>query len=152
VSGPGFSPVKVSRGLAAGDVDNDGNLDLLVTHNGQTADLLRNEGGTGNNALLVRLVGKKSNRDGIGARLRLTAAGKTQVREVKAGSSYLSQNDLRAHFGVGRATRIDRLEVRWPAGGTDVIPDVPVNQIITVVEGQGLAGRTPLVARNPSAR
>jgi hypothetical protein len=147
VSGPGFSLVKVSRGLAAGDVDNDGNLDLLVTHNGQTADLLRNGGGTGNNALLVRLVGRKSNRDGIGARLRLTAAGKTQVREVKAGSSYLSQNDLRVHFGLGRATRIDRLEIRWPAGGTDVIPDVPVNHIITVVEGQGLAGRTALAGK-----
>jgi hypothetical protein len=147
LSGPGFSLVKVSRGLAAADVDNDGALDLLVTHNGQAVDLLRNEGGARNNALLVRLVGTKSNRDGIGARLRLTAAGKTEVREVKAGSSYLSQNDLRAHFGIGRATRIDRLEIRWPAGGTEVIPNVPVNHIITVVEGQGMTGRTPFIRK-----
>jgi hypothetical protein len=141
-SGPGFALVKVSRGLAAGDIDNDGDLDLLVTNNGQTADLLRNDGGNRNSGLLVRLVGKKSNRDGIGARLRLVADGKTAVREVKAGSSYLAQNDLRVHFGVGRASEIDRLEIRWPAGGIDVIRNPPVNHIITVVEGEGLTNRT----------
>jgi len=143
VSGPGFALERVHRGLAAGDFDNDGDLDLLVTSNGQTVDLLRNDGGNQNNALLLRLVGKKSNRDGIGARLRITAGAKTQVREIKAGSSYLSQNDLRAHVGVGRESLIDRLEIRWPGGGTDVLRSLPVNSIVTVVEGEGTTTRTP---------
>ncbi len=148
-SGPGFALERVHRGLAAGDFDNDGDLDLLVTSNGQTVDLLRNDGGNRDNALLVRLVGKKSNRDGIGARLRVTAGGKTQVREVKAGSSYLSQNDLRAHVGVGRETIIDRLEIRWPGGGTEVLRNLPVNNILTIVEGEGTTARTPLMRGNP---
>jgi len=124
----------------AGDVDNDGDLDLLVTNNGQTADLLRNDGPAGR-ALVVRLIGTESNRDGIGARLRLTAAGRTQMREVKAGSSYLGQNDLRQHFGLGDGTRAERLEVRWPSGRVDVVQDLPVDQIVSVREGSGLVDR-----------
>jgi hypothetical protein len=141
-AGPGFALEKVGRGLAAGDIDNDGDLDLLVTNNGQTADLLRNDGEHGN-ALLVRLVGTRSNRDGVGARLRLTTATRTQIREVKAGSSYLSQNDLRQHFGLGTSQRADRLEVRWPSGGVDTLQNVPANQIITVREGEGIVGQVP---------
>src|SRR5207302_10740626 len=99
-AGPGFALEKVGRALAYGDIDNDGDPDLLVTNNGQTADLLRNDSGHRQNALIVRTIGVKSNRDGVGARLRLTAGGRTQVREVKAGSSYLSQNDPRIHFGL----------------------------------------------------
>src|SRR4029077_9303610 len=94
-AGRGFALVKVGRALAAGDIDNDGDLDLLVSNNGQTADLLRNDGGNKGNSLLLRLVGKKSNRDAIGARVRVTTGTKTQVREVKAGSSYLAQSDSR---------------------------------------------------------
>jgi len=124
----------------AGDVDNDGDLDLLVTNNGQTADLLRNDGPAGH-ALVVRLIGTQSNRDGVGARLRLTAAGRTQVREVKAGSSYLGQNDLRQHFGLGGGARVERLEVRWPSGRVDVVQDLPVDHIVSVREGSGLVER-----------
>ncbi len=120
-SGAGFASEKVGRTLVAGDIDNDGDLDLLVTNNGGNAELLRNEGGTGNNAVLIHLVGTKSNRSAAGARVRLTAGGTTQVREVKAGSSYLGQNDLRVHVGLGKATRIDRLEVRWPNGQNEVV-------------------------------
>jgi len=141
-AGPGFALEKVSRGLAAGDIDNDGDLDLLVTNNGQTADLLRNNGDHGN-ALVVRLVGKESNRDGIGARLRLTTGTVTQLREVKAGSSYLAQNDLRQHFGLGTNQRVDRLEVRWPSGRNDVLPNVPANQIITIREAEGIVRTSP---------
>ena len=141
-AGPGFALEKVSRGLAAGDIDNDGDLDLLVTNNGQTADLLRNNGDHGN-ALVVRLVGKESNRDGIGARLRLTTGTVTQLREVKAGSSYLAQNDLRQHFGLGTNQRVDRLEVRWPSGRNDVLPNVTANQIITIREGEGIVRTSP---------
>jgi enediyne biosynthesis protein E4 len=146
-AGPGFAVEKVGRSLAAADIDNDGDLDLLVTNNGGTVDLLRNEGGRENNALLVRLVGGRSNRGGVGARLRLTAGAATQVREVKAGSGYLGQSDLRVHFGLGRATRADRLEIRWPAGETETIQNVQANQILTIVEGKGVTARTPLVRR-----
>jgi hypothetical protein len=141
-AGPGFALSKIGRGLAAGDIDNDGDLDLLVTNNGQTADLLRSDGERGN-ALLVRLAGRQSNRDGIGARLRLTAGTRTQVREVKAGSSYLGQNDVRQHFGLAAMTRADRLEVRWPTGKTDVVENVEANQIITIREGDGIIAATP---------
>ena len=143
-AGPGFALEKVSRGLAVGDIDNDGDLDLLVTNNGQTADLLRNDGNRGNHALLVRVIGKESNRDGIGARLRLTVGARTQIHDVKAGSSYLGQNDLRQHFGLGPARTADRLEVRWPSGRIEVVHHVPANQIITIREGEGIVGGQPL--------
>jgi len=142
-AGPGFALEKVSRGLVSGDIDNDGDLDLLVTNNGQTADLLRNDGGSRGNALLVRLIGTESNRDGVGTQLRLTTGTRTQVREVKAGSSYLGQNDARQHFGLGTLTRVDRLEVRWPSGRTELLQNVAANQIITVREGHGIVGRLP---------
>jgi hypothetical protein len=165
-AGPGFALEKVSRGLVSGDIDNDGDLDLLVTNNGQTADLLRNDGGNGGNALLVRLIGgstaltpgsstalgkgspstslRASNRDGVGARLRLKVGARTLIRDVKTGSSYLGQNDLRQHFGLGTAKSADRLEVRWPSGRTDVIQNLPANQIITIREGAGLVHSVPL--------
>ncbi|HKE87933.1 MAG TPA: CRTAC1 family protein [Vicinamibacterales bacterium] len=142
-AGPGFALEKVSRGLASADIDNDGDLDLLVTNNGQTGDLLRNDGGNREYSLLVRVIGVKSNRDGIGTRLRLTAAGRTQVREVKTGSSYLSQSDPRVHFGLGSVARVERLELRWPSGRTEIVQDVPANHLITVREGEGMVGATP---------
>jgi hypothetical protein len=147
LSGKGFALEKVSRALAAGDVDNDGDLDLLVTNNGQSADLLRNDGSHHNTALVVRTVGRQSNRQAVGARLRLVVGGKTQIREVKAGSSYLSQSDLRQHFGLGDATVVDRLEISWPSGRTDVLEKIAANSIITVVEGEGLTERTEFATR-----
>jgi hypothetical protein len=159
--GPGFSIELVSRALSAGDVDNDGDLDLLVTNNGAGVNLLLNEGvaggpvrgpsdgGTGAgaagtaNAVLIRVIGTRSNRSGIGARLTLTTGGRRQLREVQSGSSYLAQNDLRAHFGLGAANRSERLEIRWPNGATEVVRDLPVNHVITVREGEGVVGRVP---------
>ncbi len=145
-AGPGFAIELVSRGLAAGDIDNDGDIDLLVTNNGAGANLLLNEGGNGN-ALLVRAIGTKGNRSGIGARLTLTIGNQRQIREIQSGSSYLGQNDLRAHFGLGSATRSDRLEIRWPSGTTEVIKDLPANHIVTVREGEGVVGREPFRLR-----
>jgi hypothetical protein len=143
--GPGspFDVERVGRGLAAGDFDNDGDLDLLMMVNGGKAVLLRNEAPRTQNALLVQTIGTGSNRDGIGARLTLTSGGRRQIREIKSGSSYLSQNDLRAHFGLGRATMVERLDVRWPNGKTDTLRNVQANAILTIREGDGLIKRTP---------
>jgi hypothetical protein len=142
-AGPGFSIELVSRALAAGDVDNDGDLDLLVMNNGAGVNLLLNEAAGTTNAMLVRVIGTKSNRSGIGTRLTLTTGGRRQMREVQSGSSYLAQNDLRAHFGLGAANRSERLEIRWPSGATEVVADLPANHVITVREGEGIIGRMP---------
>ena len=136
VSGPGFALKKVSRTLAVGDLDNDGDLDVLIGNNGHTADLLRNDGGNRSNALLIRTVGSKSNRDGIGARVKLTLNGTVLLRYVKAGSSYQGQNDLRVHFGLGTARMAERLEILWPSGGFDSLENVEANQILTISEGR----------------
>jgi hypothetical protein len=142
-AGPSFVTPAVSRTLVKGDIDNDGSLDLLVTNNGGPAQLLRNTGGHGHGAILVQVIGAAGNRDGVGARVRVTSAGRTQVGTVTSGSSYLGQNDHRLHFGLGRASRVDRLEVAWPGGAADVVRNVPVNHVITVREGAGEVRRVP---------
>jgi hypothetical protein len=144
-AGPGFASEKIGRGLAYGDIDNDGDLDLLVTNNGQTADLLRNDGGRSGSSMLVRALAATGNRDAIGARIRVTTGTRTQVREIRAGSSYLAQNDLRAHIGLGEATRADRIEILWPSGRTEVLRNVAANQIVTIVEGRGILRTVPVV-------
>jgi hypothetical protein len=133
-------------GFGAGflDIDNDGDLDLLMTNNAGVADLMRNGGVAGANSLLVKLVGTQSNRNAIGARVRVTSGGRTQVREVRAGSSYLGQHDLRVHVGLGRATAIERLEIRWPNGQMETVPNVAINQIVTITEGKGVTGRVAI--------
>jgi hypothetical protein len=141
-SGSGFAPDQVGRGLSVGDIDNDGDEDLLVTNNGGPVELLRNDGGNAQNALLIQLVGRTSNTAGVGARVRVTAGGRTQVREVKAGSSYLTSSDVRVHVGLGRAARVDRLEVRWLGGRSEVLENVAANQIVTIREGNGIVKQT----------
>jgi hypothetical protein len=137
-AGPGFSLHKPHRGFAAADMDHDGDLDLLIGTVGQTPTLLRNNGGNRFNALMVRTIGTRSNRDGIGARLTLTAGNSRLLRTIKSGSSYLAQNEMRAHFGLGSATRATRLEIRWPSGVVDVLENIEANRSITIREGQGL--------------
>jgi hypothetical protein len=142
-SGPAFAVDQVGRGLAAGDIDNDGDLDLLVTNNGGPAALLRNDGGNRGHALLIKLIGAASNRNAIGARLRVMAGSRTQLREVTSGSSYLAQNDLRVHVGLGDRTFAERIEIRWPSGRTEVLQNVPSDQVVTVREGQGAVSKVP---------
>jgi enediyne biosynthesis protein E4 len=143
-AGPGFALEGVGRALAAGDVDNDGDLDLLVMNNGDRPNLLINDHGNAANALLVQVLGTTSNRSGIGTRLTLTTSGRRQVREIVSGSSYIAQNDLRAHFGLGRAERAERLEVHWPDGSIEVVENLAANQVVTVRQGKGIVNRAPL--------
>ena len=142
---------KVSRGLAVADIDNDGDLDLLINNCNQTADLLLNDNHTSNHWFIVKLIGTKSNRDAIGTRLKLTVNGLTQIREIKAGSSYQSQNDTRAHFGLGKTTNVDRLELRWPSGTLEVLKDLKADQILTIREGAGIVGRGPAASHSRGA-
>jgi hypothetical protein len=144
-AGPGFAIELVSRALAAGDIDNDGDVDLLVTNNGAAANLLLNDGGSAANAIGVRLIGEKSNRSAIGARLGLTVGKQRQLREVQSGSSYLGQNDLKAHFGLGAAPRADRLEIRWPSGAHETVDNLAANLVFTIREGRGVTERTPFL-------
>jgi hypothetical protein len=133
-SGPAFKLKAVGRGSAAGDLDDDGDLDLLVLNLNGPARLYRNDGGNRGNWIMVRTVGTASNRDGIGARVRVKSGGTTQVRDIRSSSGYLSQGDFRAHFGVGKSQKVDRIEVRWPSGRTSTLDNVKVNQVITVTE------------------
>jgi enediyne biosynthesis protein E4 len=142
-AGAGFAADRVGRALAKGDIDNDGDLDLLITNNGGPVELLRNDGGNRRNALLVRAIGTRSNRDAIGARLTLAAGNQTFVDQVTSGSSYLAQHDRRVHFGLGSAARADRLEIAWPSGRIDVVNNLPANHVVVVREGEGEIGRVP---------
>jgi len=137
--GSGFSAPLVARGAAYGDLDNDGDLDVVLTANGGPARVLRNDGGNRNGWVRVRLVGKKGNRDGIGARVVLEAAdGTRRWARVKTGSSYASRSELPVTFGLGEKGRAARLEVLWPSGTRDVITGPPSRRLLTIAEGQGL--------------
>ena len=131
-------PQKVSRAAAFGDYDNDGDIDIFLNNSNQTANLLRNEGGNKNHWLMIKTVGTKSNRDGIGTRIKIVTGSLSQIKEVRSGSSYLSQSDLRVHFGLGEYSKIDRIEVRWPSGLEEQFFDVKVNQRLIFTEGQGI--------------
>ena len=133
-SGSGMHLEKVSRGFAYSDYDNDGDLDLFVTNLKGTPDLLENRGNQ-NTWLTLKLTGTHSNRDAIGAQVKVTTGNLTQIREVRSGSSYLSQSDMRLHFGVGKHRRVDRVEIRWPSGLQEQLEGVEANQSLTLVEG-----------------
>ena len=140
--GAPFAAPRVARGAAYADIDNDGDLDLLVTTNGGLAKLFRNDGGT-NHSLRVKLIGSKSNRDGIGAVARATAGGESQSLMLRSGSSYLSQSELVLTFGLGQKTSVDHLEVRWPSGQVDQFDSVAAGQTVTIKEGGGIVAKRP---------
>ena len=136
--GGGFNQPKVGRGLAVGDFDRDGDLDVLLTTNNGSAFLYRNDVLNGNRSIRVRLVGTKSNRDGLGAMVRVFAGGKQQTRMVRSGSSYLSQSELPLTFGLGKEERIERLVVEWPSGRTEEHENLGVGKEYQATENKGI--------------
>jgi hypothetical protein len=134
-AGDGMKVSLVSRGAAFGDLDNDGDVDVVILNSRAEPTLLRNDSATGNHWLQVRLRGTTTNRDGIGAHVRVTAGGRTQLDEVHSGIGYQSHYGMWLHFGLGPHETVDRIEVLWIGGGTDVMRDVPADQILTITEG-----------------
>ena len=140
--GESFATPRVARAAATADIDHDGDLDMLVTTNGGPAVLFRADGVT-NRSLRIRLEGTDSNRDGLGARVTVTAAGASQTQTLRSGAGYLSQSEYVLTFGMGTLAGADRVEVRWPSGMTDVLEDVDAGQTITVEEGRGVTATEP---------
>jgi hypothetical protein len=137
-AGPVFGKAFPARGLAAGDFDNDGRVDVLVSNNGEPPVLLRNRAGDGHHWVGLRLQGVTCNRDAIGAKLTWSAGGVTRSRLKTGGGSYLSSHDPREVLGLGRAPKLDWLEIRWPApsGKVERFTDVPIDRYTTIVEGK----------------
>jgi enediyne biosynthesis protein E4 len=139
--GADFQRPRVSRGAAVADFDNDGDLDILVSNNGQAAQLLRNDGGNLNHWLEIFLIGTKSNRDGVGARVKVIAGDLVLYDQKKGGMSYQSAQDPRLHFGLGQRTMIDAIEIFWPSGATTKLGSIKADQIIAIKEGAGIVER-----------
>jgi enediyne biosynthesis protein E4 len=148
-SGNGFDAPYAGRGVAFADFDNDGFVDVLVANNGDPPLLLHNSGSNGNNFLNFKLVGKNSNRDAMGARIHVVSGTMSQIREIAGGGSYLSQSDLRANFGLGKAKRADLVEITWPSGQRQTFRDLEANKFYLIEEGknelevQHFSGRQP---------
>jgi hypothetical protein len=153
--GSGISDPVAARGAAFGDFDNDGDIDVVVNTVNEFPQLLRCDSRTGNNWIKVRTIGTKSNRSGIGARLKCVtkpaaeAKPHEQIDEVRSGGGYFSQNDLRIHFGLGKADKVDLLEVHWPSGQIDTLKNIKPNQLIFVKEGEGIVRSTKFEAAKP---
>jgi hypothetical protein len=155
-AGPGITVPAASRGCAFGDFDNDGDIDIVVNAVNDYPQLLRCDSSPGHNWIKIRTIGVKSNRSGIGARLRCVThppdepKPHQQIDEVRSGGSYISQNDLRVHFGLGRADKVELLEIRWPSGQVDTLKDIKPNQLIFVKEGEGIVRTVQFDRAKPS--
>jgi hypothetical protein len=147
-AGPALKEKRVSRGVAVGDLFNDGNLDVVISDLDGAPMVLRNHGIPNRHWVSFELAGTKSNRLALNARIKIVAGDVTQTDEVHSGGSYLSQNDLRIHFGLGTATKIERVEVAWPSGARDVMKDVSADQFYSILEGKGIV---PAAQIRPSA-
>ena len=150
-SGPAILEPRVSRGLAVGDLFNDGNMDLVVEDLAGKPMVIRNRGISGRHWVSFELAGQKSNRMAIGAQLKLVAGGMTQTEEIHSGGSYLSQSDTRVHFGLGNATSIDRLEIRWPSGKVETFSALGADKFYSVLEGQGIVPAQAIRPKGSSA-
>jgi hypothetical protein len=137
-------PMYSRRGVAFGDINNDGNIDMVIFNVGAPPSLFLNDTKNSNRRVLFKLVGTKSNRGAVGARVTVTSATRAQIEEVKAGSSYLSTSDPRLHFGLASDSMMDKVEIRWPNGNIETLKNVPADAIYTIVEGQGIAGTIKL--------
>jgi hypothetical protein len=143
LSGLDKLPKSSRRGAAFADVNNDGKLDILLLNVGEPPTLLINRTETNSHAVLFKLTGTKSNKAGIGARVTVTCGELKQFNEVRSGTSYFSQNDLRLHFGLGQNTVMNKVEVSWPSGQKDVYQNLPADMLYTMVEGGTIAQKTP---------
>ena len=149
-AGEALKERRVSRGLAVGDLFNDGNMDVVIEDLDGKPMILRNHGVPGNHWVSFELDGTKSNRLALNARIRIVAGGMTQTDEIHSGGSYLSQNDLRVHFGLGSATKIDKLEIHWPSGLVENLTNLAADRFYNVLEGKGVVD--PRVARPAPAK
>ena len=145
-SGLNDEALQSRRGVAFGDLNNDGNVDAVVFNQNGPPSILLNDTKNTNHRVLFKLVGKESNRAAIGARVTVYAGGAARIAEVRAGGSYLSQNDLRLHFGLGSETRMSKVEIAWPSGKHEELKDVSADAIYTISEGAGIILTTPLSA------
>ena len=137
-------PMYSRRGVAFGDINNDGNLDMIIFNVGAPPSVFLNETKNSNHRVLFKLVGTKSNRGAVGARITVTSASRSQIEELKAGSSYLSTNDPRLHFGLGKDAVMDKVETRWPNGNVETLKNVPADAIYTITEGRGITATIKL--------
>ena len=136
VGGP-LLDLRPGRGAAFGDIDNDGDIDVVVSNVNDTLDLYRLESRNRNHWITLALRGA-GNRLAVGARVRVTAGGASRIDEVRSGGSYYSQNDLRLHFGLGSTVRVDALEIRWPDGKTETLRDLTADRVVRIDEGKGI--------------
>jgi hypothetical protein len=134
------------RGVAFGDINNNGNIDMVIFNVGAPPSLFINDTKNSNHRVLFKLIGTKSNRGAVGARITVTSASRTQIEEVKAGSGYISTSDPRLHFGLAADTVMSRVEIRWPNGGVETLQNVSGDAIYTIVEGQGIKSSVKLAA------
>lgn len=146
-AGSGITATHASRGLAIGDLDNDGKEEIVIVNMGEAPSLLKNMDSVTGHSLLIRLL-TSTNRDAIGARVTLMANGQKQIDEVRSGSSYISQNDFRLHFGLGSATAAS-LSIRWLDGKIENIPNVSAGQVVTIEEGKGIVRKQPYTTGKP---
>jgi hypothetical protein len=137
-------PLKSRRGAAFGDIFNNGNVDVVLLNVGEPPSVLLNTNNSPFHRVLFKLIGTKSNRAAIGARVTIRSGGVKQFNEVRGGASYLSQNDLRLHFGLGTASKMDSVEIRWPNGTIETLQNVAADAIYTIVEGSGIRNSIPL--------
>ena len=137
-AGPAIGAENVARGCAFGDFDNDGDVDVIVNNLDGPPTLLRNDGGNKNNSIMIKCIGTRSNRSAIGTRVKVTTRERRQIDEVMSGSSYYSQNDFRLHFGLGRATQADSIELTWPSGLKESFRDLPANHLFILQETKGI--------------
>ena len=144
-AGPAIMEKRVSRGLAVGDLFNDGNMDLVINDLDGIPMILRNLGIPGRHWVSFELSGTKSNRMALNARIKVVAGGMTQTDEVHSGGSYLSQNDMRLHFGLGSSTKIDSVEIHWPSGAVDHIVNLVADHFYSVLEGKGIVPREEIL-------